>query len=118
MKLGGNQCDDGNTKDGDGCDHNCNLEVGWSCQSTTPGGCDKCFPICQDGLVLGWEECDDGGIPTKGNGDGCSTDCKVEKGFQCFTTPGQPSVCTPVCGDKLTVKGEQCDDGNLFNGDG
>jgi cysteine-rich repeat protein len=88
LKLGGNQCDDGNTQSGDGCDSSCNLEPGWRCQYTSASGCDKCFPVCEDGLVVGWEECDDGGIPVKGNGDGCSSSCKIEPGFSCS---GEPS---------------------------
>ena len=26
------ECDDGNLKDGDGCDHNCRVEHYWKCE--------------------------------------------------------------------------------------
>ena len=26
------ECDDGNLEDGDGCDHNCNIEPYWKCE--------------------------------------------------------------------------------------
>ena len=40
----------------------------------------------------------------------------MEQGWTCTTA--WPSVCTPTCGDKLTVGGEACDDGNTKGGDG
>src|SRR5262249_48335918 len=50
----GEQCDDGNAIDGDGCDSNC-----------TPTG-------CGNGVVTAGEICDDGNTTS---GDGCSADC-------------------------------------------
>ena len=53
------------------------------------------------------------------SGDGCSSSCQVETGFTCAVDPVSGfSKCTPICGDKLIVKGEQCDDGNTASGDG
>lgn len=51
---------------------------------------------CADGAVVGLEECDDGG---SGNGDGCSSVCLQETGFQCA---GQPSACV-----NCSTRGEQ-----------
>lgn len=51
------QCDDGNTASGDGCDSNC-----------TPTG-------CGNGVRTSGEACDDGNLV---NGDGCSSSCDVE----------------------------------------
>src|SRR6185295_11832557 len=52
----------------------------------------------------------------KGIGDdGCSAQCKLEKGWAC------PSggVCRAIrCGDGLRIGAEQCDDGNGASGDG
>jgi cysteine-rich repeat protein len=39
----------------------------------------------------------------------------VQTGFTCT---GSPSVCTTICGDGIVGGSEQCDDGNLTNGDG
>lgn len=52
---------------------------------------------CGDGVVEGDEACDDGDTD---NGDGCSSVCEVESGWQCLV--GDPSVCseiepTPYC---------------------
>jgi cysteine-rich repeat protein len=51
------ECDDGNTMSGDGCDANCTRTR------------------CGNGIVTAGEQCDDGNtIP----GDGCSALCRVE----------------------------------------
>ncbi|AUX25443.1 uncharacterized protein SOCEGT47_059900 [Sorangium cellulosum] len=55
------QCDDGNTHDGDGCNSACALEPG-----TDPGA------VCGDGVIEAREQCDDGNTH---DGDGCSSDC-------------------------------------------
>ena len=59
----GESCDDGNTKDGDGCPGNCVLAV------------------CSDGVRGPGEECDDS---NKVDGDGCSSTCALE-GIPCET---------------------------------
>ena len=85
----GEQCDDGNTTNSDGCEADC---------TTTP-------PVgCGDGVVdaAAGEECDDG---NNTNGDGCEANCKLP-------------VSAGVCGDGAVDAGEQCDDGNTTDGDG
>ena len=52
------ECDDGNTEDGDGCSSACEIE-----------------PRCGDGSIDPGEECDD---RNSRNGDGCSSECKIE----------------------------------------
>ena len=86
----GEECDDGNTMDGDGCSSTCNYE--------------EPDPYCGDGAVnQAFEECDDGNTM---DGDGCSATCKQE---------GQ----APYCGDGVVNQAsEECDDGNTMNGDG
>src|SRR3989344_4127509 len=84
----GEQCDDGNTTNGDGCSAQCTIE--------------QDEPQCGDGTLDAGEQCDDGNTT---NGDGCSAQCTIEQD-------------EPQCGDGTLDAGEQCDDGNTTNGDG
>ena len=81
---------------------------------------------CGDGVVHSNETCDDSNTV---DGDGCSSSCMVECGFECqgiwaVCSPGSTqngffdSSCRPLPGDGLRVRGEPCDDGNLLQGDG
>ena len=109
----GEQCDDGNTDPGDGCNAQCEVESGYECK--VPG--DRCAlsVVCGDNKIGPSENCDDGNTV---GGDGCSADChSVETGFNC-AVPGALCVSTVVCGDKHVVGTEQCDDGNVTPGDG
>ncbi|HEU0030095.1 MAG TPA: DUF4215 domain-containing protein [Kofleriaceae bacterium] len=92
----GEECDDGNTVDGDGCSSTCVCE-----DNEPPPG-----PVCGNGVVETGEECDDGNTTS---GDGCSSTCVCED-----TEP--PSG--PVCGNGVVETGEDCDDGNTTSGDG
>ena len=112
----GEQCDDGNPLQGDGCNGVCNLEPNFACAQ--PGQLCVSTIECGDGEVAGEEACDDGGLA---DGDGCSATCTVEPNYGCSTgTSG--SVCIPIvtaaCGDSLVSSGEQCDDGDAEGGDG
>jgi len=55
---GGEQCDDNNNVDGDGCSATCALE-----------------PVCGNGTLEGGEQCDDN---NNVDGDGCSATCTIE----------------------------------------
>lgn len=74
----GEECDDGNQQNGDGCDQNCQLEGN--------------SPFCGNGLLDAGEECDDG---NQQNGDGCDRNCQLE---------GVPVGCQ----DGILVLGEVC----------
>ena len=63
MVAGKEQCDDGNTKDTDGCSSKCTTESGWSCT----GSPSTCKTTCGDKVTAGSEECDDGNTKS---GDG------------------------------------------------
>ncbi|MFC1599677.1 DUF4215 domain-containing protein [Patescibacteria group bacterium] len=118
----GEECDDGNTTDGDGCSAVCTLETVQICGNSVleaPEQCDDgnlieddgCTSLCTfeipelcgNGIVQAPEECDDG---NNVHGDGCSAVCQIEH------------AAAPECGDGLTEAPEQCDDGNLTDGDG
>ena len=114
----GEQCDDGNLANGDGCNINCQIE-----------------PECGNGVVESNEQCDDGNLV---NGDGCSSFCTFEQPIcgngvvefpfeQCddgniVDGDGCSSFCffeNSICGNGITeFPFEQCDDGNLVDGDG
>lgn len=74
------ECDDGNTKNGDGCSSMCKVEPGWECLGGSSYRMDVCFERCGDRVNLGRYECDDG---NKFDGDGCSSKCQVEFGYSC-----------------------------------
>ena len=60
--------------------------------------------------------CDDGNTVS---GDGCSSNCTLESGFQC--TGGSATtadICREICGDGKNLGEVECDDGNLLTTDG
>ena len=61
----GEECDDGNVLDGDGCDSMCLIEGAG---------------VCGDGVVDPGEECDDGNTT---DGDGCDSACLIEGAGVC-----------------------------------
>ena len=70
----GEECDDGNTADGDGCDSACVIE------------------ICGNGKVQIGEECDDGNTIS---GDGCNATCYDEYCGDNIVQPGLGEECDP-----------------------
>ncbi len=84
----GEECDDGNRTDGDGCSSSCVLEhcgngtrdAGEECDDGNNVDCDGCsatctLETCGNGLRECNEECDDG---NNTDGDGCSSNCTIE----------------------------------------
>ena len=76
-------------------------------------------PFCGDGYVnQSSEQCDDG---NNEDGDGCSATCTTEGGGGgggFFYGSGNQTP-SPYCGDNMINQDlEQCDDGNISNGDG
>lgn len=92
----GEQCDDGNSNNGDGCSNICKIEDIYKI------GEEKVIRYCGDGQKESGEECDDGNT---NSGDGCSNICTIEKDGS-------------YCGDGKKDAGEECDDGNSKSGDG
>ncbi|MCC7074257.1 MAG: hypothetical protein IT383_23325, partial [Deltaproteobacteria bacterium] len=122
VRENGEECDDGNTADGDGCSATCALEAllreGSACDPRETGAC------CGNDRVESGEYCDDG---NGDDGDGCSSVCELEAGFTCFTivspvpqdVPPRFTRCAPRgCGDGIVNDGEGCDDWNLEGNDG
>jgi len=111
VNQGTEQCDDGNSVNGDGCDNNCTFTacgngiqtIGEACDdgnTVNDDGCDSNCTVtaCGNGIVTSGEACDDGNLVS---GDGCDSNCTVT-----------------ACGNGIKTGSEQCDDGNAVNGDG
>jgi cysteine-rich repeat protein len=82
----GEDCDDGNEFNGDGCDASCQFEPA----------------VCGNGIFNPGEECDDGNLVAN---DGCDAECNLE-----------PAVCgngllesDEECDDGNTISGDGCD---------
>jgi len=133
--LAGEQCDDGNKRNGDGCDNKCKMEPGYIClvEIGAEDGLSYC-KRCRDGKVDAGEHCDDGNDVQF---DGCDPYCYVEEGWFCRKYDcGQGGVdaddaacadedkdgqsfCKPdVCGDGIVWNEDECDDGNTVDFDG
>lgn len=128
------QCDDGNTRSGDGCSA-CTIEPGWECQ-VLPGTVRSTCDTCGNGVRRLNEECDDGKQCADGrtrcnadadcvafgmsgpcqarDGDGCSTSCKLEGPYTC---PEPGGILCHLCGNGVREGTEICDAGQ-YNGYG
>src|SRR3989344_3531251 len=105
-KEGAEECDDGNTIDGDGCSS--------SCKKGVP--CNRCsvnYNYCYAHYYSSKQDCSDiVGTPAY------TTDCSCFSGFKTESVSNcVPSSCF-VCGNGRLEGSEECDDGNLINGDG
>jgi len=110
-QAGTEDCDDGNTVPGDGCNGICKVEINWDCP---PAGPCKRKIICGDGVIGPGEVCDDGNAT---DNDGCNATCTVQDpAFHCVA--GQPCTRISQCGNSRIEAGETCDDGNSTSGDG
>lgn len=83
---GQEECDDGNTSPGDGCDGNCRSEGG---------------PGCGNGTLDDGEGCDDGNL---NSGDGCSAGCSPEFCGDGIVQAGLGEECD----DGNLVPGDSC----------
>jgi len=123
----GEECDDGNTTNDDGCDSECLLECGngvldgdEECDdgNTDDGdGCDaECLTegFCGDGVLdVGlFEECDDG---NNFSGDGCSAACQIESSQSC--TPNPPTTFPEGTYTIPGIGAELLDNARLLPGD-
>ncbi|MFA7681635.1 MAG: DUF4215 domain-containing protein [Candidatus Peribacteraceae bacterium] len=110
----GEDCDDGNTTNDDGCTNTCHfapLPGETENTSSTVVGMDTPAVTvweCGNSILERGEQCDDGNSIS---GDGCNSACKIE-----LSTPLRLSA--GGCGNSILERGEQCDDGNGISGDG
>jgi len=112
-QAGIEECDDGNTLPGDGCNGVCHVEHNWTCPPAGP--CTKNI-ICGDGQIGVGEVCDDKNTI---DGDGCNSTCTIQDpAYKCVA--GQACERVSVCGNRKIETGENCDDGQATpqSGDG
>ncbi len=100
----GEECEDSNVANGDGCSANCLRE---GSTTTCGNGVVNRTPATSAG-----EDCDDGNTL---NGDGCSSICQAEGASAVGATCGNNDVAVTSAS---SLAGEECDDGNAQRGDG
>jgi cysteine-rich repeat protein len=123
IRNGNEECDDGNTNNGDGCSSSCIIEPGFLCTSflNFPSVCTA--EICGDGKRSEGEGCDDSNttqnLYSPALDKGC-IGCVVKPFWNCGGgSATTPDVCVPICGDgNVVTPVEECDDGNQVAGDG
>ena len=121
----GEQCDDGNNNDGDGCSHDCKIECGdgvlqssEKCDTAIPQGMPGACPMscddqnsCTTDSISGsdcQQVCVHGSITACQSGDSC---CPVG------CTAGNDNDCSASCGNGVVDQGETCDTG-ITSGNG
>lgn len=99
----GPRCGDGVVDAGEQCDNGFNADRYQLDETSCAAGC-ILPPSCGDGIVQPTfgEQCDLGADQNDGVYGSCNPDCTLG----------------PRCGDGSLQESEQCDDGNLINGDG
>ena len=95
----GENCDDGNNSDHDGCDASCHVECGFDCSSG------RCQTVCGDGIKAGTEHCD--------SVIGCTDQCIPAPGWDCDPVRNE---CRHECGNGHIEEGEECDGGHHLIG--
>ena len=142
IKASSEECDDANLKDGDCCSHLCKIEPSGTVCRSSQGNCDlqetcnginstcppdvKSTAVCRDAVSScdAPEYCD-------GAANDCPYDSLKPEGTTCPDTSctinstctidgscnGIDIYCVGICGDGIKALSEQCDDGNLDNGD-
>ncbi|CAD8053261.1 unnamed protein product [Paramecium primaurelia] len=136
------ECDDGNTINGDGCSSSCYFQCQSStiCTSCVSNRCEicatgyilssqkVCLPICGDSMIVVGEQCENSYIlPYKGCIN-CQARCQSScltcdtTGLGCISCKNGynriDNLCYSICGDTIITEDEECDDGNLLIGDG
>jgi len=133
----GEECDDGNLVDGDGCSSTCETEAlqcgdgsvgsGEACDDGNVVDGDGCSAACQievpafcgNGVVEFGEECDDENLF---GADGCDDTCEVDDDWLCYHAPSlcfPESVVTVITSQaQLKTALQSADDGDVFVIDG
>jgi len=99
-----------------GCSNSTGSDDGGTDDLTADDGAapDLAEPTCGNTVIDPGETCDDS---NSADGDGCSSSCQVEIGWQCPVV-GMACMRQVYCGDGYVESPETCDDGNSTPGDG
>ena len=101
----GEECDDGNKADADGCEADCTLPACGNDVRDPGEECDAGFlvkdPVCGDGVLDEGEVCEDGGSLA---GDGCRADC----GGHEICGDGMLDQEAPLTAARLVFLADQC----------
>ncbi len=122
----GEECDDGNNVDGDGCQANClnpicgdsivDLGEGETCdppfvpQPPSGNDCRDDCTFCGDGILDPGEACDDGNSTP---GDGCENDCTITPttgDSDCCIANGSPGCTDMACETIICTQDQFCCD--------
>lgn len=115
-KEGNEECDDGNTANGDGCSSLCRIEVRSSSSSSV-----KPSIVCCNQSNSWCERKSECGVTETSYGqdmNGCIATCGKKPGSSSSASSICPDCIPPGCGDGVKVDSEECDDGNTKDGDG
>jgi cysteine-rich repeat protein len=112
FKEQGENCDDGNIYNADGCTSSCNIQFGWICSGSSPSSC--IINPCGNGIMDSGETCDEGSnnnvICVPGYGETC-TYCDANCQEQSITDEPCDNACTD---DEICLAGicqeDPCDD--------
>ncbi|CAD8044525.1 unnamed protein product [Paramecium primaurelia] len=134
--VGYEVCEDSNSSIYDGC-YQCQLQCDKNCQICDQSVCqvcllgfnlinNHCVEVCGDGIIVDQEECDDQINLIDQICNQCKYTCNIgcklcvfgvcelcEEGYLL-----QDFQCQSICGDKIIIGSEQCDDGNQNPYDG
>ena len=137
LLVGAEECDDGNSADGDGCSSACAVETSFFCQGT-PSACYPCLQHCLDcpdnsscancSALTAYDPSVPACLANCSAIGSCLT-CNVSASasgefVECLSCSGGYSVdpasnsCRPICGDGILAPEEACEDGNTLGGDG
>jgi cysteine-rich repeat protein len=104
----GEECEDGNVTDGDGCSASCLREGGEAVVYACTGSGASCASLSDDATCV--EVCS--GSVCSVSGGACTADA------DCTYAASTCEASESGCGDGIIATYEDCDDGNTANGDG
>jgi len=117
----GEECDDGNNIDGDGCSALCKIEFCGDMICNNYETVFNCPCDCGDCPIIKF--CGDG-ICSPSEGENCATcpedcgECPTSENKYCYSCPVGECNLNENCGNGIIEEGEECDDGNTKNFDG